>query len=120
MKREVRFWIIGATGSPVRLKLAYGSEVGHYRYERTEEGWTTEIHTYQVDTDGTVESTYASDGVDCDGRLQGGNTCVCPPDQLEGRKVDAMFSDHPEIRGFPCWTRVDDWQRDHQAEAAGY
>ena len=51
--------------------------------------------------------------MDCDGRLRQGGEIYAPLDGLHaGRMVDDIT--------YPAWEKVESWQRDYQAEAAGY
>ena len=80
--------------------------------ERTDEGWSSEGCTWSHDGAG-VRCQYGSDGVDCDGRLRRGGELYAPLAALHaGRTVDDVT--------YPAWEKVESWQRDYQAEAAGY
>lgn len=112
--RRARFWTY-CNGSPVRLTLRPGQTLRWHRYERHDEGWSTDSAewTYHADS-GTVRYDWLCDGTDCDGRLQTGATHRCPVDQLTARTVEAADVPLPE------WTLEDRHRRDFQAEAAGY
>jgi hypothetical protein len=109
--RNARFWDYVNT-SRVKLTLRPGQALTWSKWERTDEGWSSEGCTWSHDGAG-VRCQYGSDGVDCDGRLRQGGELYAPLAALHaGRTVDDVT--------YPAWEKVESWQRDYRAEAAGY
>lgn len=109
--RNARFWTYVNKG-PVKLTLRFGQSLTWSKWERTDEGWSSEGYTWTHEEQG-VRRQWGSDGVDCDGRLRQGGELYAPLAALHaGRTVDDVT--------YPAWEKVESWQRDYQAEAAGY
>lgn len=108
--KNARFWDY-INGSDVKITLRPGQQLHHFKAEPTEEGWTSALNVWKHEGD-RVTLLSKHDGVDCDGRLAGGGECWCAIDDLAAREVDGVK--------FPDWHEGDRWQRDYQAEAAGY
>ena len=111
--RNIRFWVFTNNG-PVKLTLKPGQKLSHYQAEPTDEGWSSQYDSWEyVAPDGYVLNEFESDGVDCDGRLSRGGYRACMMDDLDsGAEFDGVQ--------YPAWQRYESWQRDYQAEAAGY
>jgi hypothetical protein len=110
-KTRTRFWIWW-NGAPVRITL-HGSDLFEvHTSARTEEGWASQSETFWL-RDDYVQRESATDGVDCDGRLESFTRYRCHVSQLAAG--DPFDSDE-----FPAWERLRRSQRDYSAEAAGY
>ena len=117
---NLKFWVWLNDG-PIRIKLRPGKSLTHYRWNRDEEGWSSQLSTWTHDGDGVIEK-YTSDGRDCDGRLtQHGlyrasiaNLAVNP---LNGIGYLPGFDDKI---AFPKWDKLSSSQRDEYAEAMNY
>ncbi len=86
----------------------------HHRSWHNGEGYSGEINEYQIEDD-VIVNHFSHFGNDCDGRMSGGATTVCPLDKLDARPAY-------EKPGYfiPEWKREFEYQRDYSAEAAGY
>lgn len=113
--QNVHFWDF-INGGPVKLTLKPGQKLHHYQAEPTDEGWHSELNIWEyVAPDGYVLVEHESDGVDCDGRLsRGGHRWFYIEDAAEGYCPDE------DGIVYPLWQSGEHWQRDYQAEAAGY
>lgn len=112
---ELRFWIIGPGGSPVRMKLRPGQSLSRSEGGPTDEGYSAQGDTFEHCGD-HVRREWWNDGRDCDGMFsQGGESC-CRADQLDSHICDW----EGKTETWPLWQPADQWQRDYQAEAAGY
>jgi hypothetical protein len=112
---QARFWTY-VNGSPVRIKLNAGDQLSHSEYWNTDEGWSTESKTWSYDG-ATVTSVWATDGVDCDGRLRRFGKSVCHRSQLSAGYVAEEL---PAGQAYPDWQLVKSGQRDYSAEAMNY
>lgn len=113
--RNARFWEFH-NGAPVKLTIRPGQTLSHYQGGPTDEGWSSEATTWELDKAGKLlrrEST--TDGADCDGRLSSGYDAIALADPAEFMPL--YYS--PELSR-PDWRDAGGWQRDHTAEAAGY
>lgn len=64
--RQARFWVY--LNSPTRIKINAGQRLNWHKWEKTDEGFSSEAHTWEFDGEVvTEEATF--DGRDCDGRL---------------------------------------------------
>jgi hypothetical protein len=108
---NARFWTFVNAG-PVKLVLAPGQTLRHYKWWRHEEGWSSESTEWSHRQD-CVEKVSATDGTDCDGRLSTYNALECRIENLH------MGANHEGI-GYPEWERMESSQRDYSAEAMGY
>lgn len=112
MIRNARFWT-WINGDWVKLTLMPDSSLTHYVGHRTDEGYHSETVTWEHDGDGVVMSC-STDGCDCDGRLSSESEFFCPLDRLqtEDREEEGILA--------PEWHKKTVWQRDYEAEKAGY
>lgn len=114
-----RFWAL-VNGSPVKLTVREGEELHWGRGWRHEEGWSSESAIYRIERDCRegrlpyVVCEWGTDGTDCDGRLSAGGTSVANVMDLKSGYIESE-----EVR-YPKWESEEGWQRDYQAEAAGY
>ena len=108
---NARFWDY-VNNNPVKLTLRPGQSRSWGKWERTDEGWSSEGYTWSHEGDG-VRCQYGSDGMDCDGRLRRGLAVFAPLAKLRARQA----TDGPAV---PAWEDAESWQRDYAAEAAGY
>lgn len=110
--KQIRFWHYH-NGEAIRVKINAGQCLRHYSGGTTDEGWSSETHCWSFDGD-TVTLEWASDGVDCDGRLSSyGESWFAVEDVAAGYCDDDGFQ-------FPAWQQGEHGQRDYSAEAAGY
>jgi hypothetical protein len=110
MKKQARFWTYN--NGAVRIKLNAGQTLRHSHGGPTDEGYHWEANRYSFDGQ-TVTLEWHSDSRDCDGQMSQGGETVCPI-----RDLSAGYQD--DGIAFPAWKHVDEYQRDHAAEAAGY
>lgn len=112
---NARFWIIGPNCNPVKLTLRPGQTLHHRKFARTDEGWSAELNewTHEVTH---VENEWATDGVDCDGRLSRSGVAVCIVESLREGWADDQ---HAGVV-YPKWKQYDYGQRDYSAEAMNY
>jgi len=125
--RNARFWQY-INGNLVKLTLRPGQEFNWRKYQRTEEGWTAESHTWSHDEpSGTVFSEEVLDALDCDGRCSSywkGSFSVTEFPR-KAMPCSIAFDDNgipveDKTILTPSWERCSASQRDHSAEAAGY
>jgi len=108
---NARFWTY-INGGPVKLTLHPGQRLTWGKWERTDEGWSSEAYTWTHEEQ-WVSLQWCDDGVDCDGRMRRGGKSFVPLTSLHaGNTMDGIT--------YPAWREKDSWQRDYQAEAAGY
>lgn len=111
--RNARFWEHTMTGL-VRITLKPGQELTYSVGRTDDEGWRRECTTWRHTGEG-VEMEYQMEARDCDGRMSTGHVIFAPLDRLS-----AGYHDQVEGIRFPVYLSQEVWQRDHQAEAAGY
>jgi len=108
---NARFWS-WMNGHPVKITLRPGQTLTWSKWQRTDEGWDAFSSTWSHVGDG-VRYEWCNDGVDCDERLrQGGEAFAALEGLRAGNEVEGIT--------YPHWARRNTWQRDYQAEAAGY
>jgi hypothetical protein len=108
----VKFWFFSPAGELVKIKMRAGQVVRHHWHAPTDEGWSSEDNQFTFDGV-RIEREWFSDGVDCDGRLQGfGESFFFAHEATAGNALDGVH--------FPKWQGLVDCQRDHFAEAMGY
>ena len=116
--KNARFWT-WANGAYVKLTLKPGQRLSWSRFIREDEGWSESGETWELSRDGlAIILEWYSDGCDCDGRLSNGGDMIASADPF-------TFEPSPqcapgEIIMRPDWQDGDQYQRDYQAEAAGY
>lgn len=109
--RTARFWT-QLNGSPVKIALRDGQRLAWQRFQRHEEGWSSEHELWARDGC-VIVCDEASDGVDCDGRLSSHARYTTEIGRLgSGPQQDGV--------AFPLWTRQHSGRRDYAAEARGY
>ena len=109
-------FLIFIHGSDVKVTLKPGQTLIWFTAERTEEGWTSESHEYELQ-DGMVRRIMFFDGRDCDGRMTQTYKDYCPVSQLH----DHEFTDDRGMTTlYPAWQKVSARQRDYTAESMGY
>ena len=106
-----RFWT-SINGSPVKISLAEGQRLGWHQHQIHDEGWSSEYTVWEASR-GIVTLEAGTDGVDCDGRLSTGYDALCP------RYALALGNDYEGVT-YADWQPIDTYQRDYEAEAAGY
>ena len=130
MDRTYRFWT-RHNGHPVRLSLKVGDEINLVSGGPTDEGWSRNEEHFYIDRErGLLVLDYAFDGCDCDGRMSGGSESYAQLDELAATPERWIYCHQPTAlqrldRGdrpvrVPNWRPLDSWQRDFQAEAAGF
>jgi hypothetical protein len=120
--KTARFWVWANSGL-VRIKIKPGQTLDWGTYEKTDEGFSSTYETWEwCDIDGLVTHTHGSDGRDCDGRFQSGGEQRCRDNQLaQGRTNYDMLPDGKgKVIHFPNWYDAEQYQRDYEAEKAGY
>ena len=127
-----RFWIISATGHPVRLRLTADQPLTLHGGGPTDEGYRYWESEYRIEGDRLVgEHSYTSR--DCDGRYSGYSTAVARLDRLDvrqrlrgyvapGHRLSRLeaIEEHARTVPLPDWHLIDGENRDYTAEAAGY
>jgi len=118
--KTVRFWQ-WINGGWVRITIEAGESLAWSRFDRTDEGWRCESHKWSFDGE-TVTEQAASDGTDCDGRLSHGGGWTCSWVNLKAHIPGGVpdLDCHGMAITSPEWVKVDQFQRDHAAEAMGY
>lgn len=117
-RRAARFWI-DWNGSPVRLTMRDGDRIDLHRRWPTDEGYSEEAAAYTHDGN-SIGCDYFHAGRDCDGYLEGGAFTTCGLGALTARAPYDRSLIAQGIR-WPEWKKpAAIWQRDPQAEAAGY
>lgn len=133
------FWIYDSPSEcHVKMLLSTDKHTGEEnaiteaRGGNTEEGshHTDELWYFDTDDRGrlVIVHEHHTDATDCDGRIESHNVYECTIENLEsGRPICHYWYDHRNsepIPGlfYPAWEKRRDgsYQRDHQAEAAGY
>ena len=109
---NARFWVYH-NDDVVKLTLRPAQSLTAWTYTTDEEGWcaTSEHWSHEGDS---VVNTWDSIGVDCDGKLRTGGSRRAALDKLHEYRYE------PGEPKFPKWEDTAQWQRDYQAEAAGY
>lgn len=108
---NARFWIWW--NGPTKITLRPGQRLGAYRGGPTEEGYFQEWITLYYQ-EGMVSCIRESEERDCDGRLDYGEDLICPVSKLR------EIIDEEDQTRWPRWIPKNEWQRDHEAEKAGY
>ena len=113
----------------MRLSLKVGDEMTLVSGGPTDEGWSRTEERFYIDR-GILVLDYYFDGCDCDGRMSGGSESYAQLDELATEPERWIYRRQPSAREcrdrvdrpvrFPSWRRLDTWQRDCQAEAAGF
>jgi hypothetical protein len=127
MNRTYRIWV-KHNGGPVRLSLKVGQSVDLHSGGPTDEGYHRATHVYYIDAEkGVLMGEHTWDSRDCDGRMSGGRDNWARLDELAVREpyageLSALERQEAEARRvrYPEWQPLDRFQRDYQAEAAGF
>lgn len=117
--RNARFWEY-VNGDVVKITLKPGQTLHWRQAHQTDEGWSSEEHTWSYVADPLVPhvlNEYVNDGRDCDGRLTRFTDSECLLDLLQAG--NESYAIDPPVR-YPAWQKVGSSQRDYAAEAAGY
>ena len=110
MKKQARFWVYH--NGAARIKLRQDQTFHHVYGGATDEGYSWEFARYTFDGK-QVTCEWSTDARDCDGRMTRHGVTVCRfGDLAAGHNEDGI--------AFPAWQQIDECQRDHTAEAAGY
>jgi len=116
--RNCRF-LVFINGGDVKLTLRPDQKLEHYQGGPTDEGWSSEYHSWSLGHDGsTLFREYISDGSDCDGRLTRSNIARASTDPATFHAGYDPYKDRPKL--FPYWTEDRAEQRDYAAEAMNY
>lgn len=109
---NARFWIYH-NDSVVKLTLRPEEEVSFFSGGLTDEGYSyqTEIYRHQGDH---VERTIDASSRDCDGRFDSYSKFTCCLEALR-----SCYNENVDIM-YPDWIRKNAYQRDYNAEMAGY
>ena len=130
MDKTYRFWIY-RNGTNVRLSLKVGHTHTLISGGPNEEGYHWEEVRYHICQErGILIREHAYESRDCDGRMSGGGESYAHLDKLAAKPKPWINLQQPtrleqhELDSrpvhYPNWERLDDWRRDHQAEAAGF
>ncbi len=111
----VRLWV-SANGGWVWISLRDGDCLSHSTGGPTDEGWQRRSTEWSRDGD-TICESWDSAEKDCDGLYTSDGGRSCGVDDLEGQ---SFKDDNDEVVTIPRWGDVDQLNRDHTAEAAGY
>jgi hypothetical protein len=116
--KNARFWTY-CNGQHTKLTLKPEQTLDYDMVRQTEEGYEFLSETYDYDSEtGLIHCDTASGGRDCDGTIYHHQTFVCHVDDLQaGNKVE---DENGGVFRFPNWHEKESYQRDPQAEAAGY
>ena len=108
-----RFWVCYGS-SYVRIKLRKGQELACSEGGQTDEGFSYTGHSWSFDGEEVTYNT-VTNASDCDGPISHGYSAFCKLDELKA------IRNEDDTHSFPHWQeRGKGWQRDHNAEAAGY
>ena len=127
MARNARFWTWVNDGW-VKITLRPDQSLSHHTGGATDEGFSYTVETWSFDGQ-LVECETNTTARDCDGRLDNTSIYVCPVADLRARDVyeesigwSVEAGPEESNRGIfaPEWKRRTAWQRDYEAEAAGY
>lgn len=123
--RNARFWVY-INGGPVKLTLKPGQRLEWSEAHTTDEGWSSESHTWEYEDNFVIEHI-EHDGCDCDGRLTRVSSWLCNVELLTSGQqpfwTDELSASERELWDevvYPLWERVSSSQRDYAAEAMGY
>lgn len=111
MQPNARFWVWW--NGPVKITLHPGQRLSACRGSPTEEGWYQEWMTLYY-LEGMVSMVREHHERDCDGRVDTGEDLIC---SLNGLR---QILDEDDGSRWPRWTPKNEWQRDYEAEKAGY
>lgn len=121
-----RFWVNLDGGNTVLVKLRKGQEVSHVEGGQTDEGYSYTGRTWRFDGN-FVTVSYATNAVDCDGRIHRSGSSSCTLADLQEGYRSPDDERYPFARNgvilpiiFPKWRETSASQRDYAAEAAGY
>ena len=146
MDLNARFWG-WVNGDWVKLTLRPGEVLTWFKHHITEEGYSSEAVTYEFNGALVLRETIL-DEQDCDGRLEKHYVQCCSITRLRDRtRTEREMSDPEFVRlgmtssklcsasenyryrkayafaytiNYPEWKDVKIWQRDYNAERAGY
>ncbi len=126
-KRNLRRIIQDALRHPqacVRFDVDLGTAVG-VRIRRHCEGRDRTVYEAFVNKDGQYFVRIHTDGFDCDGHISSGVLCLLSKATKRRRIYADCFGAGPRGRFTPghhfrVQRRLDEYQRDYRAEAAGY
>lgn len=117
--RNARFWI-WENDDWVKVTVKVHQQLVWYQGGPTHEGWRSKrvVFTHVGDV---IERETTSDGCDCDGRLTRTHTEIC---KIENLKLDEPYREEGSNDwvppGVPQWEKESSFQRDYEAERAGY
>lgn len=109
--RNARFWQY-INGSYVKLTLQHGQQLNWSNSEATDEGFSAEAYTWELDGE-VVQMYHTTSGRDCDGRHSSEQDFFCFIDEL----YSWIGTDGHMM---PMWELEDYMNRDYSAEAMGY
>jgi hypothetical protein len=116
--KNARFfdWI---NGDWVKITLAPGQTLKHWKWTPTDEGYHAEENTWTHNFD-HVTATNATDGRDCDGRHSTEQTATCPLADLAAKDCHHEEGRSAPTHKRPAWQHGGSSQRDHTAESMNY
>lgn len=107
---NARFWVYA--NGPAKITLKPGQTLRHSRGGPTDEGYSYEEDSWEH-LGNRIEHNWFVDGRDCDGRMTKTGSRIS---MLEDLKAHAGLDD----LSYPVWRIEDYYQRDFEAEKAGY
>lgn len=119
VNRTARFWEF-INGTWVKLSLKVGQSVKHVHHSRDEEGYSLEVNRWTHAENGFVFNAFFMEGTDCDGRVTRGGELRCHVEKLKARERVWHDPDPDAPKLIPKWEKVEAFNRDYSAEAAGY
>lgn len=111
-RTTARFWFYVHSGL-VRIKMREGQTLSWAEGGPTDDGYSYTGHVWRFENGGVYYSNNTA-AVDCDGPISHGFQSFCPLDELGAISAEGC------VQAFPHWRETDRWQRDANAEAAGY
>ena len=124
MKARIRIWVYWRD-SYARITLTEGEPVILCTGGPTDEGYSYSSETFLYNKqEETLERVVQHWSLDCDGRHEYTGEYVCPVEECcdePMRRIDEKTQHVIETGDMgPYWTPVDQYVRDHSAEAMGY
>ena len=109
--KTIRFWTF-VNGSPVKISVKPNKFCSWYKYERTEEGFSTTSISWEW-RENAVEQNTAIRARDCDGPVTFEDRYLLTADRVKAGNL------YEGIR-YPEWKKMCECQQDLYAERAGY
>ncbi|MBE7465999.1 MAG: hypothetical protein HS116_21190 [Planctomycetes bacterium] len=118
--RNARFWITYRGTSLVKLTMRPGDTIELHEGGATEEGYSHQYSKYEYPKDeAVIYAEFEQSARDCDGRLDTHSESCCQVAELKNGFASENDWPGPGI-AFPDWRSARAYQRDYEAEKAGY